>query len=476
MALAALVCISCGQVYRPVVIPISVTPPNPANFHAVFGISSNVTYNPGTALQIDVSGDSNIGQATMGVSPTHAAALPNNSRVFVASSGSLFSGESDVVTGFTPAFDSSIATGLGALTTITLPSGSLPVFLNTSQNNRLYVANYGTNSVSALNPATGVISLTGAVGASPVALVETPDASNLYVVNQGDNTVTDLSPTDLTALAIIPVGSSPVWATTRIDGQFVYVVTQGDGQLYTIQTTTNAIVSNQSVGGPGANFALYDKGLNRLYVTNPTAGAVYVFDATTASPTLMATISMTTGANAPCPTGCSPVSITALPNGTTFYVASYQTAAACPDPTIGVSHPCVIPRLTIYDALTFAVKPAATSRLAPSLSLLMEPQFGAAQYAVPAVSTCAAVAPYTPNSTRFRMFTVSAVDSSHVYVSVCDAGSIADINTTTSSITTSGSNTPNTLVADVPAPFSAAAAGVNNEPPPQNPIFLLTGQ
>jgi len=76
IALAALFDLSCGQVYRPVVIPINITPPNTSNFHAVFGISANVLFTPGTALQIDVSGDTDIGQANMGINPTHAAILP----------------------------------------------------------------------------------------------------------------------------------------------------------------------------------------------------------------------------------------------------------------------------------------------------------------------------------------------------------------------------------------------------------------
>src|ERR1019366_6783997 len=122
VALATWLELSCGQVYRPVVIPVSITPPNPANFHAVFGISANVPFNPGTALQIDVSGDSNIGVANMGVNPTHAVILPNNSRVFVASAGSLFAGDTDVVTAFFPAGASSTATGLSTTTTFTLPN------------------------------------------------------------------------------------------------------------------------------------------------------------------------------------------------------------------------------------------------------------------------------------------------------------------------------------------------------------------
>jgi hypothetical protein len=595
MALATLLWVSCGQVYRPVVIPVSTTPPNPANFHAVFGISTNVLSNPGTALQIDVSGDSNIGVANMGVNPTHAVALPNQSRIFVASAGSVNSdgtvnvGGVDIITAFTPAGDSTVATGLGTPTIFTLPNvgadqssaitaisedstglvtvtlsaplvkaqvggvvvvsgvvvtganpnaydGSFtisavsgttiqyvdkvlalpsgtsgtatipiplscsyqPDFLATTQASDVYVANYGfendpncslssTDSVAVLTPAQSTIANIAYLGPNthPVALAETPDAQNLYVVNQGGNgvagTIMDLSPTDLSTLATIalPSGSStPVWAVARVDSRFVYVVTQGDGQLLTISTATNTVTSSQSVGGPGANFVLYDKSRNRLYVTNPTAAAVYVFDATSDAPTLLSAISMTTGANAPCPSGCSPVSVTAMPDGSRFYVASYQIEAACPDPNIGKSAQCIIPRLTVYDSRSMTVKPvsSSTSLLAPSISLLTQPQFAATQYAVAHAASCDPAPTYAPGTTRFRMSTAAAADSSHVYVSICDAGSIADIIATTSTLSTGGTNTPDQLVTDLAAPFSAAAAPPGGQTPPQNPIFLLSGQ
>ena len=67
VAAATLIMISCGQVYRPVVIPINITPPNSQNFHAVFAMNTNIQANPGTAMQIDVSGDSDIGQGNMGI-------------------------------------------------------------------------------------------------------------------------------------------------------------------------------------------------------------------------------------------------------------------------------------------------------------------------------------------------------------------------------------------------------------------------
>lgn len=481
IGLATLLEISCGQVYRPVVIPLNTVPPNPANFHAVFGISANVPFNPGTALQIDVSGDTNIGVANMGVNPTHAAILPNNSRVFVASAGSLFQGDADVVMAFTPASQSSTATGLGTPTTFSLPYGSLPVFVNTTQTNAVYVANFGTNSVSSLNTSSNVVSLTGAVGVNPVALAETPNGQNLYVVNQGGNTVNDLSTSDLSTLATIPVGNTPVWAVLRLDGRRVYVVTQGDGQLYAIATDTDAVISGspQAVGGAGANFVLYDKSRNRLYVTNPVAGAVYVFDATTDPPTPLGnaagiTISLPPTCTTATCSNAMPVSVTALPDGSRFYVASYATPLSgvpCPDPNVTAAG-CVIPQVTVFDAASLTVK----TTVFPLLPAVAAPVGGVQPFALAPVAFCVPVIPYTPASARFRMSAAAAADGSNVYASICDGGAVAIINATTSTISTGGTNTPDTLVTDLPAPASAGAAQSNGQPLPQNPVFLLTGQ
>jgi DNA-binding beta-propeller fold protein YncE len=478
IAVAAWLLVSCGQVYRPVVIPTGTTPPDPENFHTVFGISSNVSSNPGSALQIDVSGDTDIGAANMGVSPTHATILPNNSRVFVANAGSLFAGDADNVMAFTPASQSSTATGLGAPTVFSLPFGSLPVFVNTAQAGAVFVANYGTNTVSSLNTSSNVVSLTGAVGSHPVALAETPNTLNLYVANEGDGTVTDLSPADLSTLATIPVGSTPVWVVVRKDGARVYVLTQGGGQLVPIDTASNTVLPSQtnlSVGG-GANLLLYDPHLNRLYVTNPSTSTVYVFSATggvdaggTANdtPTRLAAIPMTTGTNPPCPNGCTPVSVAALADGSRFYVASYQSVTPCPDANVGGGAACIIPMLTVFDASALTVKsiagaPAAT---APSLPLLTPPQFASGQYALPPAASCVTPAPpatYAPGTTRFRMFATAAADSSHVYVSICDAGAIADVSTTTSSISTGGTNSGDQLVTNLVSPSASCGANCSS--------------
>jgi len=592
MVLSSLLWMACGQVYRPVVIPCvegnvpgcpQEPAPAPSGFHAVFGISANVPGYPSWVTQIDVSGDTILAETPAngpnapqggGQTVTHAALLPTNARLFVASAGSV-SGGVDGVWYFSPAFQSSGGSGFGPVSAINLygsaasqtssitaisESGNLvtvtlssaltnvtagyaisitgtnpttdgyngtfpinsisgttvtyvnaiaglapcgpaasvpcpasatalippqPVFLNTTQNNAMYVANYNSNSVSAISTQTNSVTNTVTVGVHPVSLAETPNGFKLYVANQADNSVSTLNTTTLapnTANGLVTgfTGVSPVWVVARTDSQKVYVLTQGDGQLVTIDTATDTVTSSLPVGA-GADFIFFDRNLNRLYVTNPATSMVYVFSDTGGAndtPIQLAAISFGAG-SAPCPLGCSPTSVTALLDGTRFYVASYQTATSCPDPFVGAAFPCVIPGLTVFDA------PSITPKITPALTLLTYPPFQADvstnqyQYAVPPVASCASpVLPalYAPGATRFRVFTTAAADSSHVYVSMCDAGAIADINTTDSNTNSTGGGIvpADSLVTDLPAPY--AGNSLTSGSPVQNPIFMLTGQ
>ncbi len=177
MVLPTLLCLSCGQVYRPVVLPCTVvgipgcpveTPPIPSGFHAVFALSANAPNHPGGALQIDVSGDSVMAEtptsdeseANLGDVPTNAAILPNDSRIFVTSAGSILPGGIDILSSFSTAPDSPFGGGFGPVTTVGFPTGSQPVFVNTVQNNAVYVANFGTNSVSAVNTSSNLVTNT----------------------------------------------------------------------------------------------------------------------------------------------------------------------------------------------------------------------------------------------------------------------------------------------------------------------------
>src|ERR1700722_12887861 len=155
-----------------------------------------------------------------------------------------------------------------------------PVFVNSSQNTAMYVANYNTNSVSAINTASNVVVNSALVGTNPVSLAETPNGLKLYVANQGSNTVSSLNPVDMTANVVTGfTGVNPVWVVARGDSQKVYVLTEGDGQLVTIDVATDTVTSSLPVGA-GANFIFFDPNLNRLYVTNPLTSMGYVFSDT----------------------------------------------------------------------------------------------------------------------------------------------------------------------------------------------------
>jgi YVTN family beta-propeller protein len=568
---------ACGQIYRPVVIPCSTggvpgcpveTPPTPSSFHAVFGISTNIPSNAGGAMQIDVSGDSLIGEISTstasapnsGFNPTHIAISPNKSRLYVAAAASIFPGGVDAIASFNPVFQSTQATGFGAVSMINLPSlagqsssiasiseaGNVvtvtlsapitntvagasiaingvfipacvlpcnaggyngtfaitaisgttvqytnpvaglaaasggtasipnqPVFLNSTENAFMYVANYNSNSVATINTTSSAVTNTAIVGTNPVSLAETPNALKLYVANQGSNTVSSLNPIDLTPNTVTGfTGVTPIWLVARADSQKVYLLTEGDGQLVTIDVGSDTVTSSLPVGA-GANFMFLDPTLNRLYVTNPITQTLYIFSDTgglsggivSDVPNLLGTISFASG-SAACPGGCLPVSVTALLDGSRFYVASYQTSTGCSGSTV-----CVTPQLTVFNANTLSLMYPG----APIPTLLVSAPFAAGQTAVPQAASCATAplypALYSPSATRFRVFTAASEDSTRVYVSMCDAGAIAVINTTDSNTNSSNPVPADSVVIDIlTAPEANSATAL------QNPTFLLMGQ
>jgi YVTN family beta-propeller protein len=598
---------ACGQVYRPVVIPCTSggipncpveTNPQPSNFHSILGVSRNIPNYAGSAMQIDVGGETVVGETSTstgnspntGFNPTHGMILPNFSKVFVATAGSVYQKGVDAIDFFTPVLQSTLATGFGPVNTISLPplsgqssgitalseagdmvtatltapllaapgSAALapigtalvisgedipgyngtfsisgitatsvsfvapaglgscspcavaatasipaqPVFLASIEDAEMYVANFNSNSVVKINTTSNVVtnsasleppSLTANVPApvapNPVSMAEANAriGPKLYIANQGNNTVTSLNSIDLSSNNPTHnvtgfTGITPIWVVARPDGQKVYVVTQGDGQLVTIDTATDAVSSSLPVGA-GANFIFLDTNFNRLYVVNPTTATIYVFLDTGGvdsngvpndTPTPLTTLSFGSG-SAACPKGCTPVSVTALLDGTRFYVASYQDVADCP-PDSGVSGACIVPLVTVFNANSFALQYPS----APTLTLLTWPPFSTNQYAVPPVASCALPAPpalYTPTSTRYRVFTVASPDSSSVYVSMCDAGAVAVINTSGGNTNNPNQSEPSdTVVTTLLTPYSAGAPQPTGEPLPQSPIFLFVGQ
>jgi YVTN family beta-propeller protein len=404
-----LICIACGDVYRPTIIPNPVQPPDPKNFHSIYTVNQNGATNPGTGMQVDVSGDSSEGVTRVAMMPVHAAL--QGTRIWVANS------LSDSVSVFTTAVGSSIP--IGASTNVNLPTGARPVFVHSTETAEMYVANSGPRGtdpitllpyyvVDAINSTSDVIDAEIRVtGTIPWGLAETPDGKQLFVVNKGSNNVSVVSTVDKLESAILPVGVSPRWAVVRSDGARVYVLSHDDGLVATINSS---VIPDQVIGstpvGAGADFLYYDSRRNRLYIPNPTTNNVVILDATVDPPATLATIDLTApipaGGGAPCPaSGCSPVSVAALPDGTRAYIASYyidSTSANCQQT------PCFQAQVTVVDELT--------NQVTKSIPL--------PQVSVSSMGNCA--------SARFRVSAAVAFDGSRVYVSSCDAGGVSSIN------------------------------------------------
>jgi YVTN family beta-propeller protein len=501
-----LIGVSCGDQYRPVAVPIVGAPPDPSAFHFLLVLSDNGTQDPGASSRLDVSGDTNIGVAQLGLGPAHAALLPNGSRVYVANS----------VEGTISSYAPGTAT---SVTTTSLPAGSNPIFVHTTENATVYVANFGSNTVAAISTSSNVaLSPLIHVGTQPVALAETPDQKKLYAVNQGDGTVSAISLVDRTVVQTITTGNTPVWAVARSDSARVYVLNRGSGTVSAIDTATDLVVGSASVG-VGASYMAYDSKLNRLYVTNPTANTATALDISTDPPTVLFAVPVATGPN----------SVAVLPDGSRAYVVSSQTVPPCTsDPSD--TQLCLSSQVTVVSATGGSVRTAiplestvnitgaaqSGSNTSYSYTLISGPALrpgmrmviagmgdaanngtftltasGSGTFTVingagvnatsqsgtgVVVVEIKAATPTGCNTSglgvpggvlggvRFRLFAAASADSTKVLVAKCDGGSTAIIRTS-----------DDTPVLDMAAPLSVITPPNGGNALPQSPVFVVAG-
>jgi YVTN family beta-propeller protein len=321
----------CGDVFRPVANPEPLPGGDPQrSAHAVV-VSSNGA-NQGTAVVIDLTGDSNAGTfsgETFGI---------GRSPVYAISSG----GVDYVVNRDDNNIDSFSTPTVGiplSLPVITLDAGAVPVFAAVAQG-KVFVAESGLGTV---------VDITGneqriLVGSTPVALVAppSPNDTQLYSLNQGDNTVSVILPaTDQNiATLTLPAGAKPVRAAASADGTRVFVVNQGTNSVSVIDTVANALIApgpacpqDTFCVGTGPNYIFYEATLNRFYITNPADNSLSIINnnmdtrqCVAANPTpCLQTVSL---AGPPC-NGQHPVSVTALADGTKAYVADDVTNSVC---------------------------------------------------------------------------------------------------------------------------------------------------
>ena len=443
------ICLSCGQNYRLPIIQVPGDPGDPKLYH--FAMTINATDPatnaniPGTVLQIDTAGDQDVGEAKVGRGPIYATLLPTGAanRIYIANS------LEDTVT-TTTAAPLACSPGpvcpIGTVSTITMPTGSGPSFLNSTEASNMYVIlpNRGVSSPPP-PPSLGVIaifqnSLAQQIplpAGNPVAMVELPNGHKLYVLDEANNAVYVVQTSSRQIVQTLSVGVSPTMALASPDNSAVYVMTNNG--IFVIDALTDQVISGGLTTTGQPNSMAYDVKLNRLYVTD-TSGRVGVFNTAVPPGTLPTSLLITPAGFVPGALGVAP-----LPDGTRFYVLGN------PDPSGGPTSLT----LTAVDSLTLQSLPIGGLPSYALDCLNSRPADTAPQ--------CLNVAPEVPacKSVRFRFMVGASADSGRIYVSSCDAGGTYVFRTS-----------DNTGVRKVASP--AQPSGANSVP--QNPVFLITGR
>lgn len=522
--LLALICVRCGETYRPVAQPIQGLQPSPAPAHFMASINADGVgdnhRDRGSVSSINVSGDSLRGELRAGMAPVHAGTTASGALLYVANSGDDTVSASNVSTPVgavtislpsSPSASITQATGTGSVATYSYTGGTglfavgdtiyvsgcttdsfngaftitaagsnsfsvanptlggelesfgalakVPnaVFVNSAENANVFVAGYGTDSLYVINANTQVVTAAVPVDSHPVAVAEAPRVQKVYVANHGNSasggsvsvvdTVSDtVAKTICLAGGAAPAcaaGPTPVWAVARADSGEVYVLDQ-NGTIYAIDTGSDSVVASASAGN-GANFMSYDRAFNRLYVTSSSPASLSIFDVSSSTPlpsplnpiTIPPVTALSCGAKPVVPT-----SVTVLGDGSRAYVASYQVNPGT----------AVCTQLSVID--TGSETLSKTIALSQASDTSAQTGCGTVGFRV-----FAAASGGGPNS-NFK-----------VYVSQCDAGNVAVIDTYPAN--GNAGNTYTGISLDTPlSTFPALASGI---PPTQNPMFLVAG-
>jgi DNA-binding beta-propeller fold protein YncE len=434
-----LICSGCGETYRPIIIPNPPVFPNPRAAHSVLSLNNNGTLAAGSAMVVDVSGDTDVSVANVGLAPVHATQQTATQVLVVNHSVSSPQNTGDSITKLS--FNGTIITGSQ---TISLPANSAPNFVAVAPSaTTAYVSlpSAAPPSVAVVNTLSNTVPDFIPVGNGPVALAVTPDNSKLYVANEGDGTISGFNTVDRSQRVGSPTHTSspPIWLLARTDNQAVYAL-EANGTLAMLSTISTAgpdPLTESTIVVPNASLMIYDVNLNRLYI--PGGSQIAIVDVSQSAPSLLATQSITAvlpasrSASDPCSTTAvttlDTIDAAALPDGSRAYVGSYYEDAGN-----------VCPQVTVIDTTNNSIK-----------TTIAIPGF-------PAYDSFCATA-------RFRIMMAAGGDSTRAYLASCDGGNVNIIDTAT-----------DTYLLNLAAPIGARPPVPPNPlNPPQNPVFLIAG-
>src|SRR5262249_27738840 len=136
--------------------------------------------------------------------------------------------------------------------------------------NRVYVANFGSDTVSVIDGATSAVIATVPVGPSPNGVAVNPGANRIYATNVGGNSVPVIDGTTNTVVATIPVsGAAPFFAAANPRNHRVYVSFLGaeTGGVDVINGVTNRVLATIP-DAQGTRGVAVDAANNRVFFVN----------------------------------------------------------------------------------------------------------------------------------------------------------------------------------------------------------------
>jgi YVTN family beta-propeller protein len=159
--------------------------------------------------------------------------------------------------------------------TVTIPIRGINPFgiIYNSANNNMYVANYGSSTVSVISGSTDSVISSILVGRQPIWIAYAPPPSNkLYVTNEGSDDVYVINGTTNRVIKNIPVGNSPWGIVYSPSNNNVYVANPPDGTVSVIDTSSDTVIStitlptvSPRIPKPSLYFFAYDSSNQGIY-------------------------------------------------------------------------------------------------------------------------------------------------------------------------------------------------------------------
>src|SRR6202166_691362 len=237
---------------------------------------------------IDSGNDNVLATVPLGKRPRGIHSRPDGKTIYVALSGSPIAGP-DVDERTLPPPDKT-ADGIGVFDVAqrkvvrTIPGGSDPENFDVSQDGKqLYTSNEDQAAVSIIDIASGAVAKTIPVGAQPEGVKVTPDGKHVWVTSEETATIAVLDPVAGKIIKTFKVGHRPRNIAFFPDGSRAYVNAENDGTVVLVDAKKYQMIKAIPLGKPGLikpMAVLLSPDATKLYVSTGRGHQVFTIDTT----------------------------------------------------------------------------------------------------------------------------------------------------------------------------------------------------